>query len=163
MRQRSSVLFIDGEVLWNVALSVYHPKRTSDWDKGREAGRKGCGQTRKENFAIIGRFVFGFWITVLLLFWKYTKFSTDWYVRWPPLTRSKGAMLLWGGFSVGFLFTVLTFFWKYIKFAITWYIIWLYFENLIFHHMGSPRRLFCPEGVCLLILSIWFLYFSESN
>ena len=40
-------------MLSNLALSVYHSKRTSDWDGGREVGRKECGQARKGNLAMI--------------------------------------------------------------------------------------------------------------
>ena len=52
----ASALFMDGEVLWNLELSVYDPKRTSFWDGGKEAGRKGCGQASKGSFAMIGGF-----------------------------------------------------------------------------------------------------------
>ena len=71
-------------------------------------------------------------------------------------------MLSWGKFSVGFKHMVLIFFRKYITFAIDWNIIWLYLENLIFPTVGSSWGHFWPEGDFLLILSIWFLYFSES-
>ena len=72
------------------------------------------------------------------------------------------AILPRGGFSVDFEHMVLIFFWKNIKFAIDWYI-WPYLENIFFQPMGSAQGLFCLEGVLLLILSIWFLHFSEST
>ena len=40
-------------MLPNLALSVYHSKRTSDWEGRREVGRKACGQEKKDNLAMI--------------------------------------------------------------------------------------------------------------
>ena len=45
---------MNGEMLLNLGLSVYHPKRITDWDRGRKAERKGCGQARKRCFGMIG-------------------------------------------------------------------------------------------------------------
>ena len=75
---------MDGKVLWNLGLSVYHPKRTSDWDRGTEAGRKECGKARKGNFAMIGRVCVWFLEYSSSTFLK-VKLATDWYVTWPKV------------------------------------------------------------------------------
>ena len=137
---------------------------------GTEGGRQGEGDVGRQGRRILlslGEFMFDSWHTVLLLFWKYTKFATDWYVTWPSIEtfifQPHRDMLSWRGFSVGFEHMVLIFFWKYIEFAIDWYIIWPHLGNLIFHPMESPRALFCTDRIFLLILSIWFSYFSETT
>ena len=67
-----------------MGLSIYHSKRTSDWDRGREAGRKECGKARKGNFAMIERVCVWFLEYSSFTFLK-IKFATNWYVTWPKV------------------------------------------------------------------------------
>ena len=111
-----SAFFTDGELLQNLSLSIYHPKRISDWDWGREAGRMGCGQARKWEFCYVWQSLCLIFGTALPPFWRYRKFATNWYATWPsmetfiflPLARPLGSMLPWGwvfqGLSTCFLY-----------------------------------------------------------
>ena len=111
--------------VWNLGLSVYHPKRTSDWDGGREAGRNGCGQARKENFAIIVG-------------------ACVWFI---PCSSS--TFLQVHKICNRLIFNVL--------------VIWPGMETFIYHHLARLQRAMLPWDGFLWVLSIWFLYFSEST
>ena len=150
-------------------ISVYQ-SRNSDWGGGREAGRKGCWQARKGNFAMIGGVCVWF-LACGSTFVKEHKICNRlicnmtqyWNLHiWSPGKTSGGYAALRGLFC-GFWAHGSYIFWRYINFEIDWYIISEDLENLIFHSMGSPQGLFWSKGLFLLILSIWILYLCEST
>ena len=96
MRSWASALFMDAEVVWNFSVLVYHPKRISDWGSGREAERKDFDGLGRGILLSLGEYVFYFWYNVFLLFSKYTKFVTNWYVTWPSMeTFETNFEMLW--------------------------------------------------------------------